>query len=284
MRLRKWLAGIAVSTLTSLSAFAADPVAPAPTKSDAPKATVAGFGTMRGLTASEAKIKVETYLKTAGKHDQAKVDEIWKNEDRTILDRTVDSIAIAMPEAAELLAGVRSVTAVPPTEVPALLKNEKLDPFVRANVAAAYAKALASKKIYEEAITTAALIKSDELVDPSAFYFFKAVAEHGVAGTDKTLKRNNREAAVKTILTLLDDVTDAPDRYKMVATLMFFDIQAWSKDPKDLGNIGKLMDNSGRRLDLARGDDETQRIQKDIVFRLDEKIKELEQKAKSGGS
>jgi hypothetical protein len=42
------------------------------------------------------------------------------------------------------------------------------------------------------------------------------------------------------------------------------------------------MDSSGRRLDLARGGQTTQTIQKRIIFRLDEKIKELEEKAKGG--
>ena len=43
------------------------------------------------------------------------------------------------------------------------------------------------------------------------------------------------------------------------------------------------MDNSGRRLELARGGPKTQDIQKKIVFRLDEKIKELEAQAKKKG-
>ncbi len=78
-------------------------------------------------------------------------------------------------------------------------------------------------------------------------------------------------------------MADAPDRYKMVATLMFFDMQGWRKDEKDLSNIAKLMDNSGRRLEIARAGKQTQEIQKKIVFRLDEVIKELENQAKSGG-
>ena len=91
-----------------------------------------------------------------------------------------------------------------------------------------------------------------------------------------------KDAATGSIVRLLDDVADAPDRYKMVATLMFFDMQNWSPDPKDLSNIERLMDNSGRRLDLARGGEKTQDIQKKIVFRLDELIKELENKNKPG--
>lgn len=63
---------------------------------------------------------------------------------------------------------------------------------------------------------------------------------------------------------------------------MFFEMQNWSPDPKDLSNIERLMDNSSRRLELARGGEKTQDIQKKIVFRLDELIKETENKNKPG--
>ncbi|MFM8271095.1 MAG: hypothetical protein ACKODX_02055, partial [Gemmata sp.] len=92
----------------------------------------------------------------------------------------------------------------------------------------------------------------------------------------------DKEQAISSIVKLLDDVADAPDRYKMVAALMFFEMQGWATDPKDLSNIERLMDNSGRRLDLARGGEKTQDIQKKIVFRLDELIKDLEAKNKPG--
>ena len=109
------------------------------------------------------------------------------------------------------------------------------------------------------------------MVDPSAYFFHRAVAEHALMKKDD---------AAQSIVRLLDDVADAPERYKMVATLMFFDMQGWKKDEKDLSNIAMLMDNSGRRLEIARAGKQTQEIQKKIVFRLDEVIKELENQAK----
>ena len=117
----------------------------------------------------------------------------------------------------------------------------------------------------------AKLVTPEQLADPASYFFYRAVAEHALT---------QRDAAVTSIVRLLDDVSDAPDRYRVVATMMFFDLQQWSKDDKDLTNIGRLMDNSGRRLELARGGPQTHEIQKKIVFRLDEKIKELEAKAK----
>src|SRR5439155_2886460 len=81
-----------------------------------------------------------------------------------------------------------------------------------------------------------------------------------------------------TVLRLLDDAIDVPDRYKMVAVLIALDIQSWRE--KDLGEIARKMDNIERRLELARGGPQTQKIQKEVVARLDELIKQLENQAK----
>src|SRR6185295_12480998 len=130
-----------------------------------------------------------------------------------------------------------------------------------------------NKKVYEEALEALKSVNPEHAVDPASYFFFKAVSEHA------TMKK---DAAIGSIVRLLDDVADSPSRYTMVATLMFFDMQAWAGDPKDLSNIERLMDNSGRRLELARAGEKTQDIQKKIVFRLDELIKELENKNKPG--
>lgn len=253
---RKWVASLAISAGFCAASFAAEPSKPtAP-----PKAAALTFGSLRTMSPEAVKAKVEGFLKGEGKLDQAKLDAIWADGDRTVLDRTVQSIGLARPDA------VQAITAG--------IGDEK-DAFAKANLAAAFAKALAGKRVYEEAVQAAksASVKADEIVEPASFYFFKAVAEFSLTKKDD---------ATASIVRLLDDVADAPDRYRVVATQMFFDIQNWAKDPKDLTNIAKLMDNSGRRLDLDRAGKDTQEIQKKIIFRLDEKIKELENKAKGG--
>ncbi len=273
VKLRKWIATVAIAAGSVLCASAAEPE-----KGGAklPDPSLVSFGTLRAMTPEAAKAKAETWLTGLGKMDKAKVDAIWAS-DKTISEKTVASIALGKPEAQAALDDARDITKDAPLAVPAVIADEK-DAFVKANLGAAYARALAGKKVYEEALLAVADAKSEDVVDPSAFLFFKAVAEHSIAGYKKARKVD----AVASLVRLLDDVTDAPDRYKMVATLMFFDLQNWSKDEKDLSNIGKLMDSSGRRLDLARGGQTTQDIQKRIIFRLDEKIKELEEKAKGG--
>ncbi len=77
----------------------------------------------------------------------------------------------------------------------------------------------------------------------------------------------------------MDDSIGTPERYRTVSALMLLDMQTW-KD-KDLGAIARKMENIERRLDLARGGPQTQKLQKEVVARLDELIKELENKAKS---
>jgi hypothetical protein len=66
-----------------------------------------------------------------------------------------------------------------------------------------------------------------------------------------------------------------------VAALMSFDMLTWQD--KDLGWIARKMDNIQRRLDLKRGGKQTQKMQKEVLVRLDEMIKELENKQKNQG-
>lgn len=267
MNLRKWLGTTAAAVGALLAAGSAAPAAEPASK------PVYTFGTLRTATEDAARAKASVWLQSVGRMDQAMFDRIWVEPGRSVLDKTVDSLALGHPDVARVLAEARTPDAPAPLDIPALIKDPKGDNFFRANVAAAYAKALAGKRVYEEALAALKCVSPDECVDPATFFFYKAVAEHALM---------QREQATSSIVRLLDDVADAPDRYKTVATLMFFDIQNWSKDQKDLSNIGRLMDNSGRRLDLARGGPQTQDIQKKIVFRLDEVIKEMENKSKAG--
>ena len=266
MILRKWLTAAALSAgmvlSTSLPADAAD------------KKAEFTFGALRTPTIEVAKEQAATWLKTTGKMDQKAFDAIWAAEDLTILDKVSDTLKLGSPEAAKIITDSAKAEKSAPAEVPALLKDKKQNPYFRANLALSFARNLSSARVYEEALEALDLVAAEQVVDPSAYFFHKAVAEHALIKKDK---------AQKTIIRLLDDVPDAPDRYKMLATIMFVDMQTWKKDEKDLSNIVKLMDNSERRLDLSRPGKITQDIQKKIVFRLDELIKEKEAQAKGGG-
>lgn len=264
MKIRKLLAAAALTVGLAAPATAAD---------NTPEF---GFSTLKPMATADAKAKAAAWLKSLNKFDQAAFDKIWADENRPLMDRVADSLALGNSEAESILKNVRNADAAAPVTVPALIKDTKQDPFFRANLALAFGKAAANKKAYEEAADALGSVTPEQVVDPATYFFFKAVSEHA------TMKK---DAAAVSINRLRKDMLegDVPDRYRTVAILMFFDMEGWSPDPKHLMNIERLMDNSGRRLDLARPDEKTQDIQKKIVFRLDELIKEMEQQGGGGG-
>lgn len=231
------------------------------------------FGALEALNAEAAQAKVTAWLKDVGKSDaatQAALVGIWKQNERSILDRVADSLALGDPVAAKLLNDARDASAPAPIVLPAVFKNEKQAAFFRANLGLIYARALTNRRVYEEALDTLKLFGAEQTADPAAYLFHRAVCEHAML---------RKPEATKSIVRLLEEgEAISPDRYKTVATLMLLDMHTW-KD-KDLGDIARKMDNVERRLDIARGGPETQRQQRDILNRLDEMIKKLENQNK----
>ena len=266
MTIRKWLTTTALSAGLGLGAIL--PVSAA----DKSKAEYS-FGALKATSPEAAKAMAEAWLKKAGKFDQAAFNGIWSQDEVSVLDRTIASLELGSADVKKAMDVARNSGAVAPKEVPAFLKDEKQDSYVRANAALGFARGLTNGRVYEESLETLQAVKAEQTVDPAAYYFHRAVAEHALIKKDD---------ALRTILRLIDDVTDAPDRYKMLGTIMAIDMGNWKKDEKDLSNIKRLMDNSERRLAQSRGGKVTQDIQKKIVFRLDELIKEKENQAKGG--
>jgi hypothetical protein len=267
VKIRKLLAAAALTAglAAPTAAFAADNNSPE-----------FAFSTLKPMATADAKAKAAAWLKSINKYDETAFNKVWADENWPLTDRVADSLALGNSEAESILKNVRDGDKPAPVAVPALIKDTKQDPFFRANLALAFGKAAANKKAFEEAADALASVTPEQVVDPATYFFFKAVSEHA------TMKK---DAAATSINRLRKDMLegDVPDRYRTVAILMFFDMEGWSPDPKDLMNIERLMDNSGRRLDLAKPDEKTQDIQKKIVFRLDELIKEKEQQGGGGG-
>ncbi len=229
----------------------------------------ATFGALESMSAATAKAKLAVWLKEVGKSDAAtlqKLDAIWTDNQRTVLDRAADSFALGDAVAAKLLQEARDPQAPAPIVVPAVFKNDKASLFYRSNLGLIYARALINRRVYEEALDTLKLFGADQCVDPAAYLFHRAVCEHAM---------QRKTEASKTIGRLLEEgAAISPDRYKTVATLILLDMHTWKE--KDLGDIARKMDNIERRLDIARGGPETHRQQREVLNRLDELIKKLE--------
>jgi len=269
MKIARWLQAAAAAMLLVVGGQSLADTAPKGREDSS-------FGSIRGMEPAEAKKQAEAWLKSVGKTDaasQAKFKTIWES-DRPLVDRVADTLVLGDAAAGKLLAEARNPETSAPVAVPDLLKNKEKAQFFRANLTLAYARALANRKVYEEALEAFNSVKVDDVVDPSSYLFFRAVCEYELMLKDK---------ADMSIDRLLVDVLDSPDRYRMVAALMHFDMLTWQE--KDLGWIARKMDNIQRRLDLTRGGKKTQKMQKEVLVRLDEMIKELEnQKKNSGGS
>ena len=240
-----------------------------PTKEDS------SFGSLRAADPAETRKQAESWLKSVGKTDagsQTAFKNIWEGE-TPLLDKVAATLSLGDEQAAKVLADARDADGAAPIKMPAVLKEKGKSAFYRANLAVAYGKALTTRKVYEEALEAFALAKPEEVADPSALFFHKAVCEHALMLKDRADGSVDR---------LLVDVQDAPERYRMVAALMHFDMMTWQD--KDLGWVARKMGNIQRRLDLSRGGKETQKQQKEVLVRLDEMIKELENRQKSGGS
>jgi hypothetical protein len=235
------------------------------------------FGALDAMNAEAAKAKVSAWLKEVGKTDaktMQNLEAIWKENQRSVLDRVADSLALGDPIAAKLISEARDPSAPAPVVLPAVFKNEKQPAFYRANLGLIYARALVNRRVYEEALATLQLFGADQVVDPAAFLFHRAVCEH---------QMRQKADATKSILRLLEEARSvSPERYLTVATLMLLDMHTW-KD-KDLGDIAGKMANIERRLDIARGGPETQRQQREVLNRLDELIKKLENANKKKGN
>lgn len=232
-----------------------------------------GFGALEPMNPAQAKAKLAAWLKEVGKSDastQAKLDAIWKDTTRTMLDRVADSFALGDPLAAQLINEARDPLAPAPIVLPGVFKDDKRSAFYRANVGLIYSRSLINRRVYEEALDTLKLFSADQVMDPSAYLFHRAVCEHAL---------QRKPEATKSIVRLLEEgAAISPERYKTVAALMLVDMSSW-KD-KSLDDIARKMNNIERRLDIARGGPETQRQQREVLNRLDEIIKKLENQNK----
>jgi hypothetical protein len=247
---------------------------------DVEKKSTPAFGVLQSVAPDEAKAQALDWLKSVGKTDDASLkafDAVWAT-DRPTLDKIADTFALGDPDAAKLMADARNPDAAAPQEAPAQVSDDKQSLFFRANFALVYARVLSARRVHDQVLETLKGFKADQTVDPASFFFTKAVSEHALVMKDQ---------ALDSIDHLLADVADTPERYRTVGALMVFDMMTWKDGGQDIASrldpLTRKMKAIKDRLDLSRGGEKTQKMEKDVVFRLDEVIKELENQQKNKG-
>ena len=107
------------------------------------------------------------------------------------------TLALGDPDAAKLLDEAKDPSRPAPSDLPSVLKNTKRSAYFRANLGLAYARALSKRRIYEEGLSALKLVRPEQVVDPAAYFFHRAVAEHALS-----LKKD----ATRSLTGLLEDV------------------------------------------------------------------------------
>lgn len=227
-------------------------------------------------TAKDVQQSVERWAASSdlGSQQLESLQALWTSGEASpsmLLEKAVESFAIAEPRVDELLELCRQPYQDPPLPDTSWLSDEPLDEqglskFLRANVSLYYARWLAQHRLYDETITLLESLRPTEVIDPAALFFYRAVAYQQVVKPDR---------ARAEIVRLLEREEEIPRRFQQVARLLERDLA--NLDDESLGKVAKQMDDVGRRLSLGRAGKQVQVIEDDVLDALDKLIKQAEE-------
>lgn len=184
---------------------------------------------------------------------------------------TIRTFSLAKPAAAELVKQCQFGILAAPTSP--LLESDANGDFFTSNLQAYVGTFLTQAEFFDEALVLFEKTKPQQLIDPASYFFHKAVCEH------RLLKAKEGLATLKQ---LLENTSDVPVRYSTVADLMKSDLEKLKE--KSLDEVSRMMSDVERRLKLGRGGAKVQKTEEEIVARLDELIKKLEQQQQQSQS
>jgi len=207
-----------------------------------------------------------------------RIASLWKDvpadlSPRQVFDRVIETFRTADIEARRFIdaCDLARPPLVPP-DPSLLLKKHAGDDFFVAHLRLYFARYLAQRSMYEEALAVFHELDPAAVVDPATCLFFRAVCEHQLL---------QRTEGLATLDNLLQNTQQVPEPYAGLAKLMEHDLKSLEEDP--LGTVSRMMRDSERRLDLGRGGQKVQKVQDEIVAALDELIKKAEQQNSGGG-
>ncbi len=145
------------------------------------------------------------------------------------------------------------------------LDEETLSPFVRHNLRLYYARWLALQQLYDEALQQFRHIDPEQVIDPAGYYFYLAVAHHGLA---------HKKEGLQALDALLAEVDQLPRRYRTLGELMREDLRRMKEGSLD--QVARWMRDVERRLQLARAGRRVIKREDDIIAALDKMIEQLE--------
>lgn len=199
---------------------------------------------------------------------QAQAAELWGPEvpgGEELLERLAATLALGHPAAAELVLLCQgSAPRFQPLDTTWLLSEDQ-PPLVRNNLRLLYGRWLAQHRLYDEAGVQLADIDPAAVVDPAALLFYQAVVAHRLL---------QREAGLKALDRLKNEVADCPERYRALAGMLQVDLSGLEDDSLD--HIARRMEDIRRRLDLGRAGPKVREVEDGVIASLDKLIDEME--------
>lgn len=200
---------------------------------------------------------------------------LWNADQQTadVLDRLAATFSLADERAASLATLCSKARVTGPLAPQEWLKSDELSAFERNNLRLFYGRWLAQERLYDEALAQLSGLEPGEVVDAAALLFYQAVVYHRLL---------DKEHGLKAIETLLTNVSDFPNRYRAVATLMKSDLEGLKDESLD--HISRQMGDIRRRLALGRAGTKVREVEDDVIAALDKLIKELEDRQQQSQS
>jgi len=182
-----------------------------------------------------------------------------------LLDRLLSACGIIEPRIAALNLQLSDPTG--PTVYPRDLNwlTTDVPGWMQDTIRLACGRALAQRRLYDEALETLTGLELVQVCDPASLLFYRATCEHHL------LKKKECLANVKL---LLERESELPVRFTQLAQLMAADIEPLKSDSLD--EIARLMNDVQRRLDLGRAGKKVRDEEGEIVKKLDKLIEDIE--------
>jgi hypothetical protein len=182
-----------------------------------------------------------------------------------LLDRLLAACGVIEPRIAALNLQLSDPTgpAVLPRDLPWL--STDVPGWMQDTIRLACGRALAQRRLYDEALETLTGLELVQVCDPASLLFYRATCEHHL------LKKKECLANVKL---LLERESELPVRFTQLAHLMAADIEPLKSDSLD--EIARLMNDVQRRLDLGRAGKKVRDEEGEIVKKLDKLIEDIE--------
>ena len=199
---------------------------------------------------------------------QAQAAELWgpavEGGDE-LLNRLAATLALGNPAAAELVAFCQAPLTSPRLPDVNWLLSDEQPALVRNNLRLLFGRWLAQNRLYDEADPQLAGLDASTVVDPATLLFYQAVVAHRLL---------QREAGLKALERLKNDVADCPERYRALAGMLENDLKGL--EDESLDHIARRMEDIRRRLDLGRAGPKVREVEDGVIASLDKLIDEME--------